>query len=630
MAACHGHDPARRVACVALLFLVVGSVASSSAFLCRAPYISFDRQRQRNTGTCTHSDPAVMILQASSRKNRPNKSSSTRGKSKKRNQHGTRAVAKEVPTTRISTSTPSAVAVGVAVAVAVADPHQHPLLDWLSTMPGTQVDNIELRRSELGDGLGGYATKPIQDGQVVFVVPSEAFISVSTALTHPQLGPQMWQLWQDSKGTDSNGSTVLAGFIAHVQLNKDKDACHVYPDMLPKKGPNEKHALWWSEEEVELLRGSTAHDALVELRQDVDDSIATLTSVCGVLAADVEKHGAAAVDEAVRAGFVSILSRTYAVYSTEGRDYRTLIPLLDALNHAEPQNIQYSFHGQAGEAGMSGILVATAIGPIKKGAELTISYGQHPAHIFATHYGFVPSTYSRYVTLKLGAHFDATTSRIDIDRSTSGDDLILSIPASTFLNAQKEIEEDSYDHGDSTTLGMDDWTALCESHPTAALAALLDGRSPCTSRAEVGEQFHPFVFGVEDTELIARRTPGNNGNGNVGLEALRLCARLLSMASNTGHAEVKAALGMLLSSPLNDIGNDVDAAQFCNRVALYQLGELEKTRVRLDEEDIYSSAGGAVRPDVVSMERLLVSSEADLLRELGRGDTGGLFPLLSV
>jgi hypothetical protein len=221
----------------------------------------------------------------------------------------------------------------------------------------------------------------------------------------------------------------------------------------------------------------------------------------------------------------------------------------------------------------------------------------------------------RYVTLKLGAHFDATT----IDRSNSGDDLILSIPASTFLNAQKEIEQDSYDKGDS--LGIDDWTALCKSHPTAALASLLDGQSPYLSRAEVGEHFMPFVFGMDDTELIARRT----GNGN-GLEVLRLCARLLSMPSNTVHTKVKAALGLLLSSPLNDIGNDVDAAQFCNMAMQYQLGELEKTLLRLDDKD--SSAG--VRPDVVSMERLLVSSEAELLRDFCREDTGGIFPLLSV
>jgi hypothetical protein len=101
------------------------------------------------------------------------------------------------------------------------------------------------------------------------------------------------------------------------------------------------------------------------------------------------------VAEAVLAGFVAVLSRAYGVYGNDGNEFKTLIPLLDALNHDSiSPNVGYSFDGVASDAAFNGQLVARAIGDVKSGEELCISYGEHPRHVFGLYWGFVPSTLS--------------------------------------------------------------------------------------------------------------------------------------------------------------------------------------------------------------------------------------------
>ena len=175
-------------------------------------------------------------------------------------------------------------------------------------------------------------------------VPSIAFISVSTALALPPplggVGGSMAQLWLDTAHDDPNGSGVLAAAIAHLSLNVlEHPHYSPYLAMLPtpppprpppppppsppppqshgSKGPRappsslplsslpSSHPLWWSDADVENLRGDARGEARgehegededgsewvdewVELRHDVSDSVAT---ICNALAADVRKHG---------------------------------------------------------------------------------------------------------------------------------------------------------------------------------------------------------------------------------------------------------------------------------------------------------------------------------------------------
>ena len=486
-------------------------------------------------------------------------------------------------------------------------PPLHSLLSWLSKIPGAQLDRVELRGSLLGDGVGAYSTEEIGDGEVVFAVPSKSFISVSDALTHPLLGPEMRKLWDATAAEDSKGSVLLAGLLAHLQLNIGENSDFlVYLDMLPKHTPREKHVLWWSEAEMGLLEGLSSKAGLEELRRDVESSIATLCS--GVLAADVVKHGEANVCSAVRAGFVSVLSRTYAVASSDGRDFRTLIPLLDALNHRAPPNVRYSFEGQACEAGLSGLLVARAIGQFNQGEELAITYGDHPAFIFCGYYGFVPALLEQpascFASLNLGAFLETF--------ATSDSEA-----ASAVLAAQLEAERDESEVH-NWDLSSEEWDAVCLDRPTAALAAFFAGRSPHTSFAEVGEQFHPLVFGVSAADLEMRRAHKE------GLEGLRLCARLcpvgmVTAQSKEGTEKLNAAIGQLLRSSEISVGSDVAAARLVTAAARFQMGVLQRAA------PLREAAAACSRPSCVSLAHGLMISEVVLLEALCTEGAGGLF-----
>ena len=70
-----------------------------------------------------------------------------------------------------------------------------------------------------------------------------------------------------------------------------------------------EHALWWSAAEVEGLRGTCAHSELRSLLLEVEEVGALLRE--GALSRDAARHGADAVDGAVRAAYESILSRAF-------------------------------------------------------------------------------------------------------------------------------------------------------------------------------------------------------------------------------------------------------------------------------------------------------------------------------
>lgn len=87
--------------------------------------------------------------------------------------------------------------------------------------------------------------------------------------------------------------------------------------MLPSRDDH-SNVLWWSDDELALLAGTSAHG---EARL-----IAEADAVCGelladALATDVEAHGEDAVIAAVRAALVTVLSRSYS-----GRSGRILVP----------------------------------------------------------------------------------------------------------------------------------------------------------------------------------------------------------------------------------------------------------------------------------------------------------------
>jgi len=139
--------------------------------------------------------------------------------------------------------------------------------------------------------------------------------------------------------------------------------------------------LWWSEAEVALLEGTNAHAECNSLRSELAQVTRDLSQ--GALLPDVEKYGQFAVDEAVRAGYVALLSRAFGIEGDS--DARALIPLLDAVQHGDPEDASISYDLE--ERGPSGdsVVVARAVGARPAGHELSYSYGPHNDFVFGCH-----------------------------------------------------------------------------------------------------------------------------------------------------------------------------------------------------------------------------------------------------
>ena len=118
----------------------------------------------------------------------------------------------------------------------------------------------------------------------------------------------------------------------------------------------------------------------------------TQTLSKGALAAEVAEHGQEAVDEAVRAAYVSVLSRSFTMGSeafvemesdAESSELKALIPLLDCLQHGPTPTVGYSY--EDGEDGEGVLIVARTLGDQPAGTELSITYGSHPDFVFGVH-----------------------------------------------------------------------------------------------------------------------------------------------------------------------------------------------------------------------------------------------------
>lgn len=299
-----------------------------------------------------------------------------------------------------------------------------PLLAWLSEAPGAQTTHIELRASSVGNGIGAYLTRSVQAGEVLFAIPSSSFFSLGTALSHPQLGSAMHRLWESSQ--DDGGVAVLAGLLAHLQLNCD--APHPYLRMLPASLNDQNHVLWWTEDEIALLDGTAAYDEALSLRAEAEEVCDLLLS--GALAADAARHGRAAVRGAVRDALVSVLSRSYGVLSSSGSECKALVPLLDMLNHeGSAPTVAYSFSGAAGDEGgggedkREGLLIARALCAMAAGDELLVTYGNQPDLIFGLHYGFVPAADEARTLAELEAVRAELADAVDARSGSHPDDV---------------------------------------------------------------------------------------------------------------------------------------------------------------------------------------------------------------
>jgi len=444
------------------------------------------------------------------------------------------------------------------------------LFRWLAAMPGAHVGPVRVGPSECGMGGGLYLTERVSDGDLLFAVPHSAVMSVEAAFADPRLGTGLAAL------SESDGDrAALAGFVASKLLASD--ARSPYLATLPARSAvDPQHMLWWGRDEVSLLEGTGAHRECLRLREEVDEVAVTLSG--DTLQSDVGRCGQQAVDEAVRAAYVSILSRAFTIDAGGagvGAGAPALIPLLDTMQHSAHATVRYSY-------GEGRRVEVFAVGGHAAGAEMTICYGTHPDMVFGAHYGFVPAAQaaSCYTVLRLN----------EVDAALFG------IGAGRVLDAQRAAETQAND---------DRWTdERVRATPFAALAGVL---AFAGTAAE-----YPLEFGVSVDDLA--------GAGSPALRTLCICARLCALpddgsGSGSTRDQTAAALSeMLLSDTFQSVRCDeAGAAALVVAAAQRQMRLLKRGGEKTADA---SSQPESLRPDCVRMAAALRRSEAVVLRRL--------------
>ena len=538
----------------------------------------------------------------------------------------------------------------------------HPLLTWLAGHAGAQTGPVELRSSKSGDGFGVHLSHDVAAGETLFVVPATAFVGIDDALSHPLIGEALSGMCDSD---DSGGVPILAGLIAYLRLNGESSP---YLKMLPVRADErQQHVLWWTEAEVSLLVGTSAHSEALSLRAEAEAiSHALLTTA---LARDVARHGEDAVRDAVYAALVCVLSRGYGMQSADGRPCKTLVPLLDAINHdGHAPTVTYAFSGGGGDGGGGdGLLIARSACDQQAGAELLVSYGAQSDLVYAMHYGFVPShrdhaSACSTTLLQLQPALIAmakaraeATARGGEARREAGDGSVTagsvtaseSLGAAAVRDAQLRAEQLMSGAAQPTRMrfDVDEWLALCATHApvsTPAGGARVQGASASTWQAEweahVRSEPHealatllaaaedaqfPLEFDVSlaDLDAAADRTR---------LLGLRICARLCAWMRD-GHdgrsdsdeeeeeeAALVGAMVRLLLTGCVDASNDADAASLIAAAAAAQLD------IMLPCAQHDAEVAGGVRPCCVALAQALRQSEARVLRRI-RDEAANVF-----
>ena len=62
------------------------------------------------------------------------------------------------------------------------------MLSWLLTLPGAEIGPVRLGVSHCGAGRGLFLSEAVEDGELLFVVPVEAAVSLRDALLDPLVG----------------------------------------------------------------------------------------------------------------------------------------------------------------------------------------------------------------------------------------------------------------------------------------------------------------------------------------------------------------------------------------------------------------------------------------------------------
>mmetsp|Transcript_23397 Transcript_23397/g.53993 ORF Transcript_23397/g.53993 Transcript_23397/m.53993 type:complete len:556 (-) Transcript_23397:3-1670(-) len=258
---------------------------------------------------------------------------------------------------------------GVALRAASADPVPS-LISWLQ-QGGAEINKLVV---ETRDGYRGvFAAGDIKEGDVLLRVPYHRIF------TKAVVGQHAAQHCGDSSALDGNEpSMIAAGILFERRLGAESAWYHMI-QALPESFDM---PIWWPEVDLELLRGSGMHQAVVETKQRVLRRYHEITARCAAF-------GEMFTQEAWFWAISATHSRVYGGYSTKYGDSqkRTMVmmtPLADMRNHHHDRNTDWNFTDE------NEMFEVKARRDISFGSEVLDSYGTRSNTKMLEIYGFIP------------------------------------------------------------------------------------------------------------------------------------------------------------------------------------------------------------------------------------------------
>lgn len=239
------------------------------------------------------------------------------------------------------------------------------LLDWAEDQDATNKLSVRW----LGvDNRAMCASEAFQKGQLLMRIPFDVIVTDEVVQDEEQA--KFEEGLQDLKLGSLHQRAVWL-----LKASKDEQHFfHSWTKILPKSFGS--YPCFFSDEELEMLRGSSLHQLIVKYKQLIAQNYELVSSAVETCAFTLEEYQKA---------IFLILSRAFSFQATGARGYAN-VPVLDMLNHSFTPNAQYAYDSE-----YEGYELR-ALRDIAVDEEITISYGDYQdAQSCFIHYGFLGS-----------------------------------------------------------------------------------------------------------------------------------------------------------------------------------------------------------------------------------------------
>jgi histone-lysine N-methyltransferase SETD3 len=238
---------------------------------------------------------------------------------------------------------------------------------WLLSS-GAKFPKLELRQQGSDAEMRGcHSVEGIVDDEVIIEIPLKCLITV-------EMGKET------DVGMAIIGSGVELDAPKHIYLmlfmlldRKNPDSFFKpYYDILPPSLSN--MPVFWSEEELDYLKGSHILSQIDDRKMAIDSDYHTICEISPIF-------GTLVTAEEFAWARMCVCSRNFGVQAN-GIRTAALVPYADMLNHLRPRETKWQFEDSRQAFTVSSLM------PIGAGAEVFDSYGQKCNHRFLLNYGY--------------------------------------------------------------------------------------------------------------------------------------------------------------------------------------------------------------------------------------------------